>query len=126
MFLHNLFKFKWLGKNSVRRSWGGFLLAVGWVLSPLSWWNDWVVNLPIAWIISSMIFPVDQKRFGILFVMIYWMTNLLGLLMMYFGWKGMVDKKSISKRDLFYSIVFSIAYTVLIFIFVWMGILKPL
>ena len=25
------------------------LLAVGWLLSPLCWWNDLVINLPLAY-----------------------------------------------------------------------------
>jgi hypothetical protein len=28
---------------------GGFLLAIGYLLSPLCWWNDLIFNLPVAY-----------------------------------------------------------------------------
>ena len=30
------------------------LLALGWLLSPLCWWNDLVINLPIAWGLAKL------------------------------------------------------------------------
>lgn len=31
------------------------LLAVGWLLSPLCWWNDLVINLPIAYGVGVLV-----------------------------------------------------------------------
>lgn len=34
---------------SWKKLWGGLLFAGGWLLSPLCWWNDLLINLPIAY-----------------------------------------------------------------------------
>ena len=34
---------------------GGILLTVGYLLSPLCWWNDLIINLPIAYGFDYMV-----------------------------------------------------------------------
>lgn len=31
------------------------LLGIGWLLSPLCWWNDLVINLPLAWLVARLL-----------------------------------------------------------------------
>ena len=39
-----------------RKLWGSTLGVIGFLLSPLSWWNDLLVNIPLAvafaWVVS--------------------------------------------------------------------------
>ena len=34
---------------------GGILAVIGWVLSPLTWWNDLLVTIPIAYGFSRLL-----------------------------------------------------------------------
>ncbi|PZU92219.1 MAG: hypothetical protein DCE90_18695, partial [Pseudanabaena sp.] len=36
-------------KSITQKIKGGIFLVVGYVLSPLCWWNDLIINLPIAY-----------------------------------------------------------------------------
>lgn len=126
MRLRNLLNLKWLEKISLIKSFGGIVLVLGWLLSPLTWWNDWVVNFPLAWLISSLMVSENQDLFGPCFIGVYWGTNLLGFFMMLFGWKKMTAEKCFTKKDLAIAIVFSLIYSVLIFVLVKIRILRPL
>ena len=68
--------------NWQRLAWGG-LFALGFTLSPVSWWNDAVVNLPIAYLAAQLVAALDQRLFLLAFVGAYWATNLVGLLGMH-------------------------------------------
>ncbi|MFM8293772.1 MAG: hypothetical protein ACKN9E_04405, partial [Microcystaceae cyanobacterium] len=40
---------QWRGNQSRQRQfWGGLCVMLGFLLSPLCWWNDLIFNLPIA------------------------------------------------------------------------------
>ena len=68
-----------------RRIKGGIVAFIGFLLSPLSWWNDLFVNVPLAlafaWA-ASWFFP---RLFTVSFVVGYWLTNVLGLVLMQKG-----------------------------------------
>ena len=49
-----------------------FLLTVGFILSPLSWWNDAVVNIPISYLLSLPFSLVDERLYLPAFIAIYW------------------------------------------------------
>ena len=36
---------------------GGFFLVVGYLLSPLCWWNDLIFNLPVAYLFAESDLP---------------------------------------------------------------------
>jgi hypothetical protein len=63
----------------------GFLFFVGWLLSPFTWWNDAFINIPLSYILASLIFYVIPLPFKWLVIVIYWFTNLVGLFFMYAG-----------------------------------------
>lgn len=58
------------------------LLAVGWLLSPLCWWNDLVINLPLAWAFARLVQLVQPAWFTPALVLGYWLSNVLGILLM--------------------------------------------
>ncbi|MFM7449507.1 MAG: hypothetical protein ACKO24_13030 [Leptolyngbyaceae cyanobacterium] len=96
---------------------GGVLLTIGFLLSPLSWWNDLIFNLPVAYgfgYLCSLLSPhwlVPGTIAG------YWFSNVLGILLMQSGLLDMVPERSGErslKQELLTGIVTSTAYTLLI------------
>lgn len=102
---------------------GGFLGVVGFILSPLSWWNDLFVNLPLsfafAWAASKILlvfYDVEKGLFLILMIIGYWISNLLGFLMMHKGAEKIIDKKR-KNKGLVWNLAVTSAYTALIVLF---------
>jgi hypothetical protein len=110
-----------------RKVHGSLLGFVGFMLSPLSWWNDAFVNLPLAlafaWVVSLFYPPA----FGTAVVIGYWLTNVLGfVLMQKGGWKLMSNQpKPYSRRELFKDVLISLLYTLLIVALLKLKILQP-
>lgn len=98
--------------NLRRLAWGG-LFAISFTLSPISWWNDAVVNLPVAYLAAQLAAVVNQRLFLFAFVGAYWATNLVGLLGMHVSARKLhrqTDQR-ISLRRFF---LISLLYTLLI------------
>lgn len=92
---------------------------VGFVLSPLSWWNDIFVNVPLAWAmtwpalkLTSFIFPVSKNLFLTAFIFNYWITNILGMIMMHYSGKKLINKNA--KFDIIKDLIVGIIYSVII------------
>src|SRR5262249_26236206 len=71
------------GEESVTNGWkrkaqGGVLAFIGFMLSPLSWWNDLFVNVPLAvgfaWLVAFFYRPAFESAV----IIGYWLTNLIG------------------------------------------------
>jgi hypothetical protein len=107
----------------------GVIGTAGFILSPLSWWNDLVVNFPLsygfAWLVGrplSIFIRIDQWFFINLFIAGYFLTNLLGFLMIHyslFGWKK-EGTYSLGKQALF-----ALGYTLIIVLFFGLDICNP-
>lgn len=97
------------------------LLTVGFILSPLSWWNDAVVNIPISYLLSLPFSALDERLYLPAFIVIYWVTNVLGLVMMHLGGKKLL-RQPVNYR-LRHSLMISLIYTLLILALVLSGIL---
>ena len=71
---------------------------IGFMLSPLSWWNDLFVNVPLAiafaWVISLFYKPA----FEVACVVGYWLTNVLGLVLMHKAAQRIVAADELPKR----------------------------
>ena len=87
---------------------GSVIATVGFLLSPLSWWNDLYVNIPIAYVCAWLLHFVYRKHFGASMVFFYWLSNLVGLLMLH---KGVADiaGKADERRELLRSILVDLA-----------------
>ena len=114
---------------------GGILAVLGFMLSPLSWWNDAFVNLPLAlafaWLVSSLCAASWRETvFDIAVIVGYWLTNLLGFVLMNRGAKQVFDKQKAGQTsaggELKKDLLVSLGYTVLIVILIKLGILKPI
>ncbi|HBB34697.1 MAG TPA: hypothetical protein DDZ80_00840 [Cyanobacteria bacterium UBA8803] len=96
---------------------GGFLFVIGYLLSPLCWWNDLVFNLPIAylfgyvcsWISPDLLLPCSIAG--------YWLSNIAGMLLMQAGvmdvFQGQAKERNL-KKELLMGVVSSTAYTLFI------------
>ena len=99
-------------------------VLVGFMLSPLSWWNDPVVNVPLAYLFSAPFVLISEKLFVPTFILGYWLTNLAGLLLMHQGFAGMANAER-RQRHWVRDVVVSVVYTFLILLLVLCGWLKP-
>ena len=107
---------------------GGFLAFVGFMLSPLSWWNDLFVNVPLALAFAWIIGLLYERAFEASFVIGYWLTNVLGFVLMHKGGQKLLtdENRKYSKRDLVRDLAISLLYTVLIIVLITLGVLKPI
>jgi hypothetical protein len=111
-----------------RRFASGIVAVIGYLLSPLSWWNDAVVNLPLAWLFASLVSLAWHRLFAPAMILGYWLTNIVGLLLMASGTGGIVAANSprLRSRQLVWSLVAATGYTLLIVLLYLLGVLKPI
>jgi len=106
---------------------GGFLAIVGFLLSPLSWWNDLIVNFPLSYLIALPFGLIKESLFLPSFVSAYWLTNILGLLLMQKGGEKFFqnrEKEITSKKAIRNTLIWSSIYTVLIVVLILSGVLS--
>ena len=110
-----------------RKVGGGVVAAVGYILSPLSWWNDLWVNVPLALAFAWGVSLVYKPAFFASAVLGYWITNILGFVLLHKGAQQMLTKegKKYGRRDLARDVGISLLYTALIVLLVKSGVLKP-
>jgi hypothetical protein len=103
---------------------GGTLLVIGYILSPASWWNDALINIPIAYVVALLFSQISHTLFSPVMVIAYWGTNFIGFLMMYVGGVILLRKdmpiKAFQWRRM---ITISTVYTLVIVILMKIGIL---
>jgi hypothetical protein len=97
------------------------LAAAGFILSPLSWWNDLLVNVPLAYLFAVPFSFADERLFLPAFVLGYWLTNILGFVLLHLG-AGRVFKPD-RPVDLRRDLLISVGYTLLIVLLVAGGLL---
>ena len=109
-----------------RTSWGA-LAVFGYILSPLSWWNDLLVNIPIAYAVANLLYAVNSRLFIPAFIAAYWATNILGMILMHLGIRGSVTDKMppLNRASILWWLAISIGYTALIAALVHWDILLP-
>jgi hypothetical protein len=93
------------------------LITAGFILSPLTWWNDLLINIPLAYFFSLPFSLLDETLFLPSFIVGYWLTNLLGFLLMHWGGVGLIykERSTISvKRSLYISLIYSIIVVMLV------------
>lgn len=96
---------------------GGFFLVVGYLLSPLCWWNDLFFNLPIAYFFGYVCSLLSPDLLVPCSIIGYWLSNIVGILLMQVGAVDVVQgqpKESNLKKELLTGLVSSTAYTIVI------------
>jgi hypothetical protein len=74
------------------------LLALGWLLSPLCWWNDLLVNLPLALGFARLVSLFNPAWLLPALVSGYWLTNMAGILMMQNGALALIPEERRPQR----------------------------
>ena len=111
-----------------RKVGGGILAVVGYLLSPLSWWNDLFINLPLALLFAWLVSWFYKPAFEVCLIAGYWLTNIVGLVLMHKGAQQMLSerKRGYFRRDLLKDIGVSLLYTALIVLLLKLKIIAPL
>jgi hypothetical protein len=111
-----------------RRIAGGLIGVIGFMLSPLSWWNDLFVNVPLAVAFAWLVSLLWRPAFAAALVVGYWLTNLVGLLLLHKGVRqALVDEppRAYSRRALLRDLGVSLLYTAVIIVLVELKLLRP-
>ena len=106
---------------------GSVLAVVGYMLSPLSWWNDMFVNVPLALVFAWIVSAFYKPAFTAAVVIGYWLTNVLGFVLMHKGAQQLLSEqeKRYSRRELLKDVGISLLYTLVIIALIKFGVLKP-
>jgi|SRR3989338_1504021 len=110
-------------KRKVR---GGVLAAIGFILSPLSWWNDIFVNLPLSYIFAFPFGLISRRLFLPSMIIGYFLTNVIGLILLHYGAEEYAskEKRIFSRMDLIKNIIISLVYVLIVVLLVSSGWLK--
>jgi hypothetical protein len=111
--------------STLRRWIGGFLMFLGFWLSPLSPWNDVFTNVPLAYLFGFVFSFFYPPAFFPLVVLGYWLSNVLGFVLMHYGYAHLHDRHgpySFKKHWKVYMLATTI-YTLLIVGLIYYGIL---
>ncbi|MBI5665247.1 MAG: hypothetical protein HZC49_09245 [Nitrospirae bacterium] len=73
------------------------MATIGYMLSPLSWWNDLYLNIPLAYLGAWLASLFYKPAFLTAFIAAYWITNVAGLVIMHKGIKKAAGKQMISR-----------------------------
>ncbi|MFM2062878.1 MAG: hypothetical protein RLZZ507_2548 [Cyanobacteriota bacterium] len=105
---------------------GSLFVGIGYMLSPLSWWNDVFFNLPIALLFGYLVSWAKPDWFLPFTIMGYWLSNVLGIVMMQMGAMDMFFKEENRnlKRDLILGLGGSTLYTIVVALLVYFHVLE--
>ncbi len=97
------------------------MFLAGYILSPLTWWNDLFVNIPLSYVIASLLTHVlGRELFPQLFATAYLFTNILGLLLMHISISW-----GITRRKILIDVAAAALYTILVYALAYYGIIQP-
>lgn len=98
---------------------------IGWLLSPLTFWNDAFINIPLAYLLANITIRAFPVNFLYTVMVFYWLSNFVGLFMMYTSGRHIVKSGKGIVRELISLIATIAVYTAVLAILGKMGILKP-
>jgi len=102
-------------------------VIIGYLLSPLSWWNDVFVNIPLAYVFAIPFSMLEERLFLPMLILGYWISNLLGFIILHHGINGLFS--SHHKINFVRQIIITIVYTLVIVVLVlfnWISLPKEL
>lgn len=79
-----------------------------------------IVNVPLSYVFSYPFALIDKRLFLPAFILGYWLSNLLGFVMLHRGVTGLVNKRR-PTMSLRHSVYVALAYTLIIVLLVWLG-----
>ena len=111
--------------GAARRLGWGAAAAIGYILSPLSPWNDAIVNVPLAYAIAKLLHAATGLNEFIGFQLGYLATNVAGMALLVLGAAGAAGRIA-GRRGLARALLLSIAYSLAAsLILSALGLLEP-
>ncbi|MBD3313637.1 hypothetical protein GF345_04300 [Candidatus Woesearchaeota archaeon] len=95
-----------------KKIFGAYLAVIGFILSPLSWWNDLFVNIPIAYAFAYLSAFISRSLFVPMFLIIYLLTNVAGFMLMHKGAEQIAEKES--RWGMLESLAVSVFYMIIV------------
>jgi Zn-dependent protease with chaperone function len=122
----NSFNFETL-KTIATKVRGGLFLVLGYLLSPLSFWNDLFFNLPIAYAFGYLCSLISPNLLLPCSIIGYWLSNIAGILLMQAGaidvFQNQPQERDL-KKELLMGLISSLVYTVIIIALIQFKILQ--
>ncbi len=122
----NNFNFETL-KTIATKVRGGLFLVLGYLLSPLSFWNDFFFNLPIAYAFGYLCSLISPNLLLPCSIIGYWLSNIAGILLMQAGaidvFQNQTQERDL-KKELLMGLVSSLVYTVVIIALIQFKVLQ--
>lgn len=106
---------------------GGFFMVIGYLLSPLSFWNDLFFNLPIAYFFGYLCSLLSPNLLLPCSIVGYWLSNITGILLMQFGATDVFadqPKERNLKKELLMGLASSAVYTLVILALIQFKVLQ--
>lgn len=110
-------------KHHVKKGWNGFLVFIGFWLSPLSPWNDLFTNIPMAYAFGFIFSIFYEPLFLPAVVVGYWLSNIAGFILMHYGYLGLKEDKFSFKDHWKKYVFFTTLYTVIVVLLIHFEIL---
>jgi len=85
--------------------------VIGYILSPLSWWNDAVVNIPLSLAAGTILSKTLGVPLDVAVAASYTATNILGVALLALGGSGLLGA---SRRKIALALAASIIYSILV------------
>lgn len=115
------FQGSWLKKIT-----GFLLVSIGFLLSPLSCWNDLFFNLPIAYGFGYLCRLVSPSFFLPGAIAGYWLSNLIGILLMQIGTTQFLSQNPSEnnfKKAVWSGVLSSSVFTVIVLLLIQFNVL---
>jgi len=101
------------------------IFVIGWLLSPFTFWNDLFINIPIAYVLALLAVRFLKTDFLVMSVIMYWLTNIVGVYMMILSGKALVKNKEYALKEFRKFLLTVIIYTAVMIVLHKVGVLKP-
>jgi len=108
---------------NLKRIWSGFLIFLGFWLSPLSPWNDLFTNIPLAYVFAFIVSFGFDALFLPSFIAGYWLSNILGFILMHYGYVHITKSGYSFKKHYKSYVLATTLYTLLIVVLIQFNIL---
>ncbi len=105
----------------------GLVFTIGFMLSPLTWWNDLFINIPLAYAIGVLLGFIQKSFFVPGMIGGYFLTNIFGLILIHkaiIKFTNTQENKKYSVKDFSYDMLISLGYTGIIILLAKLGLLK--
>ena len=89
---------------------------LGWLLSPLTSWNDIFLNIPLAYLLAMAAVKTFHTDFVITLLSAYWLTNIIGIVMMVASGQSIFRDKNNRTRELLVILGTLIVYSLLMIV----------